>query len=135
MKTIIVSISTSICLLLSSCASFNSGGVRPLINAAVLVATTQHLKKNPDQIEKFLDLAVLLETAADVSDNTLTKENFVEIVNKVSKDSEWAMLGAYLYNIYANNVTMPEKYSKHAPTLRQLATALRDAVLVVSPSK
>ncbi len=133
MKTLILSAILSVSIALSGCANFNVDSVKPLVNAVVLVAANKYAQKDPKNAGKILDLAATLEIAASITDNTLTKEQFVALVQKV--DVEWAILGAALFDIYSQNVIIPEKYSAHAETLKALAQTLRDSLLLVIVEK
>lgn len=132
---ILTSIIAALSLSLSGCSTFKSGGVKPFINATVLYGTKNYLEKHPSNVGKILDLAVLIETAADVTDNTLTKSEFSSLVQRAIGDSDWVILSSYLWDIYSENIIIPEKYGKSSPFLRDLATALRDAATLVAPSK
>lgn len=125
----LITILTILSVLCSGCTTPKPGSVQPLVNTAVLIAANQYARKNPDNVGKILDIALILELAANASDNSLTKEQFVALVQRV--DSEWAILGVALYNYYEQNVIIPQEYSKHSKTLRDLATTLRDSVLGV----
>ncbi len=129
----LTSILVALCMTFSSCSTYTPSSYKPLVSAAVLVAANQFARKDPKNVGKILDIATVLELAADATDNTLTKEQFVTLVQKV--DVEWAILGVALYDFYAQNVIIPEQYSKHSETLRQLSTVLRDSVIgIVVPS-
>lgn len=133
MKTLLISTILSLSIFLSGCKNFDMGSLKPLVNATVLVAANKYAQKDPCNVGKILDLATALEVAASAADNTLTKQNFVDMVSRV--DVEWGVLGVALYDVYAQNVTVPEKYSRHAAVLRELATTLRDSILFVTPQK
>ncbi len=133
MKTLILSAVLATSMTLSSCANFDPNSVKPLVNAVVLVAANKYAQKDPDNAGKILDLATALEIAASITDNTLTKEQFVAMVQKV--DVEWAILGVALFDIYSQNVIVPEKYAAHAETLKSLAQTLRDSLLLVIVEK
>ena len=107
----------------------------PVVEVAILIEANQYARKNPDNVGKILDIAEILNLAADITSNTMTKEQFVSLVEKV--DSEWGVLGVALYNFYTENVTIPKKYEKHGEILRKLSMILKDSVLgvAINPAK
>lgn len=136
MKNKLISLFLCVPLLLSGCNTttpFDPNYLRPVVGAAVLILANDYAKKTPENIGKILDLAILLETVANIASNTLSKQDFIDLVSKI--DSKWSVLGVSLYNVYAQYVVVPEKYEQHSVILKELATALRDSTLFVNPSK
>ncbi len=128
MKILLTSLVLGVSLLFTSCVS-----TMPFVNAIVTIASSQYLKKHPSKVGQVLSLAALLESAAKVTDKTLTKADFVSLVREVDVSSEWLVLAPLLYDVYEKNVVIPGDYAKHKKTLLDLASALRDSTFIVEP--
>jgi len=127
----LLSIYLSLCLALSGCVGVNSGSLKALINAGVLISVNHYSKKHPEEVVKIKALADILDVVAKVSTNALTKDEFLTLVNKVDTNPDWKILGSALFDIYTENVKLPENTGKYSEVLKSLASSLRDAVTVV----
>ena len=118
-----------------ACTTNANAGYITVVKPATFLVSKEFIKKKPEIAQKLLIVADGLDLTAGLSKRDLALDDFIAIINRAGQEAEWAVLANYLYDIYRDNVTVPESVDKVAPVLRAIAQGIRDSVVAASPSK
>ena len=106
-----------------------------MVKPAAYLVSKDIVTKKPDAAKKLLLVADGLDILAGFAKKDLQLNDFVQVVVRVDKDPEWAVVASYLYDIYRDNVTVNASVEKAANIVRAIAQGIRDSVQVATPSK